>query len=162
MTEFSGQTNALIGSSWTSTGNTFEVTNRIYVQRSIAATFTSTLAVAVKQLIADPLLASTGKSPSASRRCRAKKGRDHHRWCDTRGTSVLNQPCLPTTYRSDWPPTSGPKTCLEYGIVRVNDGAPSTAQVPFGGIKQSGFGHEGGHWVLEEYLYVKYTSIALM
>jgi succinate-semialdehyde dehydrogenase / glutarate-semialdehyde dehydrogenase len=51
---------------------------------------------------------------------------------------------------------------LEYGIVGVNDGVPSTAQVPFGGIKQSGFGREGGHWGLEEYLYVKYTSIALM
>jgi succinate-semialdehyde dehydrogenase / glutarate-semialdehyde dehydrogenase len=50
---------------------------------------------------------------------------------------------------------------LEYGIVGVNDAVPSTAQAPFGGVKQSGFGREGGHWGLEEYLYVKYTSFGL-
>lgn len=50
---------------------------------------------------------------------------------------------------------------LEYGIVGLNDAIPSTAQAPFGGVKQSGFGREGGHWGLEEYLYVKYVSIGL-
>ena len=50
---------------------------------------------------------------------------------------------------------------LEYGIIGLNDPVPSTAQAPFGGIKQSGFGREGGHWGLEEYLYVKYVSMAL-
>jgi succinate-semialdehyde dehydrogenase / glutarate-semialdehyde dehydrogenase len=50
---------------------------------------------------------------------------------------------------------------LEYGIVGVNDAVPSTAQAPFGGVKNSGFGREGGHWGLEEYLYVKYTSFGL-
>jgi succinate-semialdehyde dehydrogenase/glutarate-semialdehyde dehydrogenase len=47
---------------------------------------------------------------------------------------------------------------LEYGIVGVNDGAPSTAQAPFGGMKQSGFGREGGRYVMHEYLEVKYVS----
>jgi succinate-semialdehyde dehydrogenase/glutarate-semialdehyde dehydrogenase len=47
---------------------------------------------------------------------------------------------------------------LEYGIVGLNDGAPSTAQAPFGGVKQSGFGREGGHHVMHEYLNVKYVS----
>ena len=50
---------------------------------------------------------------------------------------------------------------LEYGIIGLNDPIPSTAQAPFGGIKQSGFGREGGHWGLEEYLYVKYVSMVI-
>jgi succinate-semialdehyde dehydrogenase / glutarate-semialdehyde dehydrogenase len=47
---------------------------------------------------------------------------------------------------------------LDYGIIGINDGAPSTAQAPFGGMKQSGFGREGGHFVMNEYLEVKYLS----
>src|SRR5690606_26289033 len=50
---------------------------------------------------------------------------------------------------------------LDYGIVGVNDGVPSTPQAPFGGVKQSGIGREGGHWGLEEYLEVKYVSMGL-
>jgi len=50
---------------------------------------------------------------------------------------------------------------LEYGIVGVNDGLPSTAQAPFGGYKESGLGREGGHHGIEEYLEVKYISFAL-
>ena len=48
---------------------------------------------------------------------------------------------------------------LEYGIVGANDGMPSTAQAPFGGLKESGFGREGGHQGLEEYLDTKYVSL---
>ncbi len=50
---------------------------------------------------------------------------------------------------------------LEYGIIGINDGLPSTAQAPFGGMKSSGYGREGGHWGLEEYLETKYVSIKL-
>lgn len=50
---------------------------------------------------------------------------------------------------------------LQYGIVGVNDGAPSTAQAPFGGVKNSGLGREGGHWGLEEFLEIKYISVGL-
>jgi succinate-semialdehyde dehydrogenase/glutarate-semialdehyde dehydrogenase len=50
---------------------------------------------------------------------------------------------------------------LDYGIVGVNDGLPSTAQAPFGGMKMSGVGREGGLWGIEEYLDVKYMSIGL-
>jgi succinate-semialdehyde dehydrogenase / glutarate-semialdehyde dehydrogenase len=50
---------------------------------------------------------------------------------------------------------------LEYGIVGANDGAPSTAQAPFGGVKLSGFGREGGHYAMHEYLDVKYVSIGV-
>jgi succinate-semialdehyde dehydrogenase/glutarate-semialdehyde dehydrogenase len=50
---------------------------------------------------------------------------------------------------------------LEYGIIGWNDGAPSAAQAPFGGIKESGTGREGGHQGIEEYLEIKYISIGI-
>ncbi len=50
---------------------------------------------------------------------------------------------------------------LDYGIVGINDGLPSTAQAPFGGVKMSGVGREGGFWGIEEFLDVKYMSIGL-
>ncbi|WP_317987068.1 NAD-dependent succinate-semialdehyde dehydrogenase [Sutcliffiella rhizosphaerae] len=50
---------------------------------------------------------------------------------------------------------------LDYGIIGVNDGAPSVAQAPFGGLKESGIGREGGHHGIEEYLEVKYVSIGI-
>jgi len=48
---------------------------------------------------------------------------------------------------------------LEYGIIGANDGLPSVAQAPFGGLKESGFGREGGHQGIEEYLDTKYVSL---
>lgn len=50
---------------------------------------------------------------------------------------------------------------LDYGIIGVNDGSPSVAQAPFGGLKESGIGREGGHHGMEEYLEVKYVSIGI-
>jgi succinate-semialdehyde dehydrogenase/glutarate-semialdehyde dehydrogenase len=50
---------------------------------------------------------------------------------------------------------------LEYGIVGVNDGLPAVPHAPFGGVKFSGIGREGGPWGLEEFLDVRYISIAL-
>lgn len=50
---------------------------------------------------------------------------------------------------------------LQYGIVGANDGMPSTAQAPFGGVKQSGLGREGGHFAMDEYTEIKYVSIGL-
>jgi succinate-semialdehyde dehydrogenase/glutarate-semialdehyde dehydrogenase len=50
---------------------------------------------------------------------------------------------------------------LEYGIVGVNDGVPSAPYAPFGGVKQSGIGREGGPWGIEEYLETKYISMGL-
>lgn len=46
---------------------------------------------------------------------------------------------------------------LEFGIVGVNTGIVSTAEVPFGGVKQSGLGREGSHHGIDEYLEVKYV-----
>ncbi len=50
---------------------------------------------------------------------------------------------------------------LDYGIIGINDGIPAAAYAPFGGVKQSGLGREGGPWGLEEYLEVRYVSMAL-
>ena len=50
---------------------------------------------------------------------------------------------------------------LQYGIVGVNDGVPSTAQAPFGGVKNSGVGREGGRWGIDEFLDVKHVSVGL-
>jgi succinate-semialdehyde dehydrogenase/glutarate-semialdehyde dehydrogenase len=47
---------------------------------------------------------------------------------------------------------------LEYGIVGVNDALPAVAQAPFGGVKQSGLGREGGRQGIEEYLDLRYVS----
>lgn len=48
---------------------------------------------------------------------------------------------------------------LEFGIVGINDPTPVTIQAPFGGIKESGMGKEGGKYGLDEYLEEKYVSI---
>src|SRR5699024_8317580 len=48
---------------------------------------------------------------------------------------------------------------LDYGIVGWNDGAPSAAHVPFGGMKESGLGREGGIEGIEPYLETKYLSM---
>src|SRR5690625_2314789 len=48
---------------------------------------------------------------------------------------------------------------LEYGIIGWNDGAPSAAHAPFGGMKESGLGREGGTEGIEPYLETKYLSI---
>ena len=48
---------------------------------------------------------------------------------------------------------------LESGMVGANTGLISTAEVPFGGVKQSGVGREGGRQGLEEYLETKYICL---
>jgi succinate-semialdehyde dehydrogenase / glutarate-semialdehyde dehydrogenase len=49
---------------------------------------------------------------------------------------------------------------LHFGMVGVNQGIVSNPAAPFGGVKQSGFGREGGPEGIEEYLSVKYVGIA--
>lgn len=49
---------------------------------------------------------------------------------------------------------------LEYGLVGVNAGIISTEVAPFGGLKESGLGREGGPWGIEEFLEVKYVAMA--
>ncbi|NNG40333.1 NAD-dependent succinate-semialdehyde dehydrogenase [Flexivirga sp. ID2601S] len=50
---------------------------------------------------------------------------------------------------------------LEYGMVGVNQGIVSNPAAPFGGVKSSGFGREGGFEGIEEYLETKYVGLAL-
>lgn len=50
---------------------------------------------------------------------------------------------------------------LDYGIVGWNDGTPSAAQVPFGGMKESGIGREGGREGIEAFLETQYVSIGV-
>ncbi|PTT76806.1 succinate-semialdehyde dehydrogenase (NADP(+)) [Pelomonas sp. HMWF004] len=48
---------------------------------------------------------------------------------------------------------------LEYGMVGVNTGLISTAEVPFGGVKQSGLGREGGRQGMDDYVETKYLCL---
>jgi succinate-semialdehyde dehydrogenase/glutarate-semialdehyde dehydrogenase len=50
---------------------------------------------------------------------------------------------------------------LETGMVGLNQGIVSNPAAPFGGIKQSGFGREGGYEGIAEYLETKYVAINL-
>jgi len=49
---------------------------------------------------------------------------------------------------------------LEFGMVGINQGIVSNPAAPFGGVKQSGFGREGGPEGIDEYLSIKYVGIA--
>jgi succinate-semialdehyde dehydrogenase/glutarate-semialdehyde dehydrogenase len=46
---------------------------------------------------------------------------------------------------------------IESGMVILNSGSVGTASVPFGGVKQSGYGREGSYYGIEEYVEVKYV-----
>jgi succinate-semialdehyde dehydrogenase/glutarate-semialdehyde dehydrogenase len=48
---------------------------------------------------------------------------------------------------------------LEYGMVGINTGLVSTAEVPFGGVKQSGLGREGARQGIDEYVETKYLCL---
>jgi succinate-semialdehyde dehydrogenase/glutarate-semialdehyde dehydrogenase len=50
---------------------------------------------------------------------------------------------------------------LETGMIGLNQGMVSNVGAPFGGVKQSGLGREGGHWGLEEFLETKYVAVNL-
>jgi len=49
---------------------------------------------------------------------------------------------------------------LEYGMVCVNDGILSTEVAPFGGVKESGVGREGSKYGIEEFIEIKYITLA--
>jgi len=50
---------------------------------------------------------------------------------------------------------------LQTGMIGLNQGIVSNPAAPFGGVKYSGFGREGGHEGIEEYLETKYVAVNL-
>lgn len=48
---------------------------------------------------------------------------------------------------------------LEYGIVGINDPLPTVVQAPFGGMKESGWGREGGWQGVDAFLESKFVSV---
>ena len=50
---------------------------------------------------------------------------------------------------------------METGCVAVNTAAVAVAEAPFGGIKQTGYGREGGSMAIKDYLNVKYTHMGI-
>lgn len=52
------------------------------------------------------------------------------------------------------------RDCLEAGMIGINQGFVSNAAAPFGGIKHSGLGREGGPEGVAEYLNLKYTALS--
>jgi succinate-semialdehyde dehydrogenase/glutarate-semialdehyde dehydrogenase len=50
---------------------------------------------------------------------------------------------------------------LETGMIGLNQGMVSNPAAPFGGVKQSGFGREGGAEGIAEYLETKYVAVNL-
>ncbi len=48
---------------------------------------------------------------------------------------------------------------LEYGLVGINTGLMSTAEAPFGGVKESGVGREGSKYGLDDFLEIKYLCM---
>ena len=50
---------------------------------------------------------------------------------------------------------------METGTVAVNTGVVALPEAPFGGIKQTGYGREGGSMAIKDYLNVKYTHLGL-
>mgnify|MGYP000742621325 CR=1 FL=1 len=50
---------------------------------------------------------------------------------------------------------------LDYGMVGINTGLISTAEAPFGGVKQSGMGREGSRHGLSDYLELKYLCLSI-
>jgi len=50
---------------------------------------------------------------------------------------------------------------LEYGMIGINTGMVSTAEAPFGGVKESGLGREGSKYGIDEYLELKYLCMSV-
>lgn len=49
---------------------------------------------------------------------------------------------------------------LDYGMIGINAGLITTVEAPFGGVKESGIGKEGGSQGLDDYLETKYLAVA--
>ncbi len=64
-------------------------------------------------------------------------------------------------YTRDLPRAFRVSEAIEFGMVGLNQGIVSNPAAPFGGVKQSGFGREGGFEGIDEYLETRYVALAL-
>ena len=64
-------------------------------------------------------------------------------------------------YTNDMEKANKASELMETGTVAVNTPVVAIAEAPFGGIKQSGYGREGGSNAIKDYLNVKYTHMGL-
>jgi succinate-semialdehyde dehydrogenase/glutarate-semialdehyde dehydrogenase len=64
-------------------------------------------------------------------------------------------------YTRDLSRTFRVSEAIEAGMIGVNQGIVSNPAAPFGGVKQSGFGREGGFEGIEEYLETKYVALSI-
>ncbi|XDD50168.1 NAD-dependent succinate-semialdehyde dehydrogenase [Leptospira sp. WS92.C1] len=62
-------------------------------------------------------------------------------------------------YTEDYKKIEALSKHIESGMLGINEGLISSEQVPFGGLKESGFGREGSKYGIQEYLHVKYICI---
>lgn len=51
---------------------------------------------------------------------------------------------------------------MEVGMVGINEALISSAEIAFGGVKESGIGREGSHYGVEEFTYIKYLCFGNM
>lgn len=51
-------------------------------------------------------------------------------------------------------------SALEYGLVGINEVGLASGEVPFGGVKMSGIGREGGRQDIEDYVETKYILMS--
>ena len=68
--------------------------------------------------------------------------------------------CIRDSYTSDLGKSWRVSEQLDYGMVGLNTGIISTEMAPFGGIKESGIGREGSKYGVDDYLEMKYISLA--
>jgi succinate-semialdehyde dehydrogenase/glutarate-semialdehyde dehydrogenase len=64
-------------------------------------------------------------------------------------------------YTNDLEKANRASEMMETGCVAVNTATVAVAEAPFGGIKQTGYGREGGSMAIKDYLNIKYTHFGI-
>jgi len=64
-------------------------------------------------------------------------------------------------YTNDLKKATRASEMMETGCVAVNTAVVAVAEAPFGGIKQTGYGREGGSMAIKDYLNIKYTHFGI-
>ncbi|MCE2874304.1 MAG: aldehyde dehydrogenase family protein [Planctomycetaceae bacterium] len=164
-------------------GQTCICPNRLLVHRSIAGAFTAQLALAAADLMVGPGTDPATRVGPLINDEAVRKVRNHVADALQRGARLVvgGEPVAPVmavssaddairiANASPWglagyvfgPTAEAERVArqLTCGVVGVNEPAPSNAYAPFGGVKWSGYGREGGHWGIGEYLTTKYLAV---